>query len=92
MSDLFYPPQATATHSSSFRSTPATSLLKRRHMIVPKVSSQLGSDVAGSTTDFSGTTPSKIYRKPGDMKVIDEQHIEEVISKAPAATHSMLKV
>jgi hypothetical protein len=27
-----------------------------------------------------------------ESKLFDDQHIEEVISKAPAAAHSMLKV
>lgn len=61
-------------------------------MIAPKASSQLGSDIEASTTNISGTTTTKSFKKQGESKVFDEQHIEEAISKAPIATHSMLKV
>ena len=61
-------------------------------MIAPKASSQLGSDIEASITNISGTTTTKSFKKQGESKVFDEQHIEEAISKAPIATHSMLKV
>ncbi len=80
------------THSSSLRTTPSKLLTKRRHMIAPKASSQLGSDALASMTNISATATTKNYKKPSESKVLDDQQIEEAISKAPIATHSMLKV
>jgi hypothetical protein len=80
------------TNSSSLHSVPATVATKRRHMIAPKASSELGSDGIASTTNITGTTTTKSYKKTVDSKLFNDQHIEEAISKAPAAAHSMLKV
>ena len=74
-------------HSNS-----ATLSRKRRRMIAPKASSQLGSDAVVSATNISETTTTKSYKKPTESKVFDDQQIEQAISKAPIATHSMLKV
>lgn len=43
-------------------------------------------------TNISGTATIKSYKKPLDSRAFDDQQLEEVIAKAPAATHSMLKV
>lgn len=51
----------------------------------------LGSDAFASTTNITGTGTTKSLKKP-DSKVFVDQHIEEVIAKAPTAAHSMLKV
>lgn len=91
LSDLFYPPQ-TATKSTSFQSTPVPALARRPPKVPTKASSQLGSDALISTTNITETATTKSYKKPPDSKMFDEQHIEEVIAKAPAAAHSMLKV
>lgn len=67
--------------------------MARRPPKVPtKVSSQLGSDAMVSTANITETATTKSFKKPLDSKMFDEQHIEEVISKAPTAAHSMLKV
>ena len=58
-------------------------------MLAPKASSQLGSDALASTTNITETTKST---KKNESKLFDEQHIENVISKAPAAVQTMLKV
>jgi hypothetical protein len=80
------------TNSSSIYHTSITSTTKRRHMIAPKASSQLGSDAVTSATYISETTTTKSYKKPAESKVVNDQHIEEAISKAPIGTQSMLKV
>ncbi|CAF3267394.1 unnamed protein product [Rotaria socialis] len=90
LSDLFYPPQIDA-HSSYLDSTPATITRKHRYMPAPKASSQLGSDALASTTNLTGTPTTKSYRKPTESKLFDDMDVEEAISKAPAAAHSMLK-
>jgi hypothetical protein len=66
--------------------------MKHRKVIAPKASSQLGSDAMASTANISETETTKSYKKPLEPKVFDDQHIEEVIAKAPVATHSILKV
>jgi hypothetical protein len=58
-------------------------------VIAPKASSQLGSDALASTTNITETTKST---KKIESKLFDEQHVEDVISKAPVAVQSMLKV
>jgi hypothetical protein len=66
---------------------------KRQRMIAPKASSQLGSDAIASTTNMTPTTTTtKSHKKPAESKVLDDQQLEEAISKAPVATHSILKV
>ncbi len=80
------------THSSSLHTTPVNLPTKRRHVIGPKASSQLGSDAIASMTNITGTTTTKSSKKPTESKVFDDQHVEEAISKAPIATHAMLKV
>jgi hypothetical protein len=79
------------TNSSSLNPTPVTITSKRRRMIAPKASSQLGSDALASTTNITDTTTTKSLKKI-ESKLFDDQHIEEIISKAPVAAHSMLKV
>lgn len=54
-----------------------------------KASSQLGSDAYASTTNITETTKST---KKIESKLFDDQHIEDIISKAPVAAQSMLKV
>ncbi|CAF2314905.1 unnamed protein product [Rotaria sp. Silwood2] len=90
LSDLFHPSQMD-TNSSYFDSSPAVVTKKPRHILAPKASSQLGSDVLASMTNVSATTNTKSFKKPTESKVFDDQQIEEAISKAPMATHSMLK-
>ncbi|CAF1232293.1 unnamed protein product [Rotaria sordida] len=90
LSDLFHPSQMD-THSSYFDSSPTVVTKKPRHIIAPKASSQLGSDAVVSLTNISSTTATKSSKKPTDSKVFDDHQIEEAISKAPMATHSMLK-
>jgi len=80
------------TNSSSVYPTSITSTTKHRRIIAPKASSQLGSDAITSTSYISETTTTKSYKKPVESKVVDDQHIEEAISKAPIGTQSMLKV
>lgn len=58
-------------------------------MVAPKASSQLGSDALASTTNITETTKST---KKVESKLFDDQHIENVISKAPTAVQTMLKV
>lgn len=91
LSDLFYTTQMD-TNSSPFDSTPVTLTRKNRRVIAPKASSQLGSDAITSTTNITMTASTKSYKKAGESKVFDDQHIEETISKAPFAAHSMLRV
>jgi hypothetical protein len=91
LSDLFYRPQLTAK-SSSAHSTPVPSKIKNRRVIAPKASSQLGSDAVVSTANISETATPKSYKKPLEPKVLVDQQIEELIAKAPPATHAMLKV
>ena len=59
--------------------------------MAPKASSQLGSDALASSTNLTETATTKSIKKM-DSKLFDDQHIEDVISKAPVAAHSMLKV
>jgi hypothetical protein len=61
-------------------------------MNLTKTSSQLGSDTITSLTSISETTITKTYKKTAESKLYDDQLVEEVISKAPLATHAMLKV
>ncbi|CAF2413865.1 unnamed protein product [Rotaria sp. Silwood2] len=90
LSDLFYSVQI-QTSSSSANVTPATTTItKHRRAMAPKISSQIGSDALASSTNITGTTTTKSVRK-AESKLFDDQHIEEVISKAPVAAHSMLK-
>ncbi|CAF0994598.1 unnamed protein product [Rotaria sordida] len=92
LSGLFYSVQI-PTSSSSANVTPATTTTtttKQRRIMAPKISSQLGSDALASSTNMTGTTTTKSMKKI-ESKLFDDQHIEEVISKAPIAAHSMLK-
>jgi hypothetical protein len=43
-------------------------------------------------TNVTGTITTKSYKKAGDSKIFDDQNVEEAISKAPVATHALLKV
>jgi hypothetical protein len=86
---MYYPIHVQTTNSSPYP-TPAT-ISSKRQRIAPKASSQLGSDAIGSTTNITETTTTKSLKKV-ESKLFDDQHIEEIISKAPAAAHSMLKV
>ena len=52
----------------------------------------MDSDILASTTNITGTTTTKSFKKATDSQVFDDHHIEEVISKAPLAAHSILKV
>jgi hypothetical protein len=58
-------------------------------MLAPKASSQLGSDAMASTTNITGTTKST---KKLESKLFDDQHVEDIIGKAPVAAQSILKV
>ncbi|CAF0848591.1 unnamed protein product [Rotaria sp. Silwood1] len=90
LSGLFYSVQI-QTSSSSVNLTPAsTTITKHRRTLAPKVTSQVGSDAFASSTNITGTTTTKSIRKL-ESKLFDDQHIEELISKAPVAAHSMLK-
>ncbi len=77
------------TNDSTPFTTPAMIRTRRRRIIVPKVSSQLGSDAMASTTNITDTTKST---KKLETKIFDDQHIEDIISKAPVAAQSILKV
>ncbi|CAF1551381.1 unnamed protein product [Adineta steineri] len=90
LAELFQPPRMT-TKSSSTQSIPLISSTKRRNINQSKLSSQFGSDAVASTTNMSETTTTKSHKKPSESKIYDDQQIEEVISKAPVATHAMLK-
>jgi len=70
-------------------STPPAIKVKRRRFIAPKVSSQLGSDAFASMTNITDTTRSM---KKIESKLFEDQHVEDMISKAPFAAQSMLKV
>jgi hypothetical protein len=91
LSDLYYQSRID-THSSSFHTPPTTSSTKHRQKIALKASSQLGSDAVTSMTNVTGTITTKSYKKAGDSKIFDDQNVEEAISKAPVATHALLKV
>lgn len=71
--------------------TPVSIKAKRRRFIAPKASSQLGSDTFASTTNITETTRS-LKKEKAESKLFDDQHIEDIISKAPVAAQSMLKV
>jgi len=45
-----------------------------------------------SITSISEITTTKTYKKTAESKLYDDQLVEDVISKAPLATHAMLKV
>jgi hypothetical protein len=72
--------------SDLFQRTSTAITAKRRRMILPKVSSQFGSDTLRSTT-----TVTKGMRKV-ESRLFDDQYIEQIISKAPVAARAMLKV
>ncbi|UJR25599.1 hypothetical protein I4U23_006943 [Adineta vaga] len=90
LSELFGPLRM-VTNSSSTQSIPLTTNTKRRPMNLSKTSSQFGSDFVASTTNMSETGTGKSQKKINESKVHDDQQIEEVISKAPLATHAILK-
>ncbi|CAF0786639.1 unnamed protein product [Adineta ricciae] len=75
-----------------FQRTSTAVTAKHRRVVAPKGLSQFGSDTFRSLTNGteSTTTVTKSIRK-AESKIFDEQHIEEIIAKAPAASHSMLK-
>ncbi len=59
-------------------------------MIAPKASSQLGSDAFASSTNITETTGKSM--KKAELKLFDDQRIEDVVSKAPVAAQTILKV
>ena len=69
-----------------------TTTAKRPPKVPTKSPSQLGTETLVSTTNITETATTKSYKKLVDTRPFDDQHIEEVIAKAPAAAHSMLKV
>ncbi|CAF1310301.1 unnamed protein product [Adineta steineri] len=77
--------------SDLFQRTSTAITPKRRRMNVPKLSSQFGSDTLHSMTNISEVTGATKTTKRSESKLFDEHHIEEMISKAPAAAHAMLK-
>jgi hypothetical protein len=77
------------TNGSTTHTTRGTITTRRRRMIAPKASSQLGSDAIASTTNATDMTKST---KKIESKLFDDQHIEDMISKAPVAAQSILKV
>lgn len=76
-----------------FQRTSTALTPKPRRVAPPKISSRLGSDTLRSLTNMSESTATvtKSLRKT-ESKLFDDQHIEEIIAKAPAAAHAMLKV
>ncbi|CAF3344293.1 unnamed protein product [Rotaria socialis] len=90
LSGLFYSVQLQTSSSSANFTKTTTSASKARRLIAPKVSSQIGSDAFASTTNITATTTTKSLKKLESKSFVD-QHIEEVIAKAPIAAHSMLK-
>ncbi len=61
-------------------------------MILPKMSSQFGSDSRQSATNLTETTTVTKGMRKAESRLFDDQYIEQIISKAPVAAHSMLKV
>jgi len=61
-------------------------------MILPKVSSQFGSDSRRSTINLTETTTVTKGMRKAESRLFDDQYIEQIISKAPVAAHAMLKV
>ncbi|UJR23318.1 hypothetical protein I4U23_026332 [Adineta vaga] len=75
-----------------FQRTSTINTSKNRRVVAPKGLSHFGSDTLQSMTNITESTATltKSIRK-AESKIFDDQHIEEIISKAPAAAHSMLK-
>lgn len=65
---------------------------KRRNFLAPQASSELGSETAGSTSYFSGTTLSQAMQNQSEPRSIQNVRVEDTISKAPPAAHALLKV
>jgi hypothetical protein len=81
--------QTSRTTKSSPFPSPVPIIKKRRRILAPHASSQLGSDTFASTTNITETTKST--KKP-ESKIFEDQRTEDVISKAPVAVQTMLKV
>ena len=77
-----------ATGSTLPNQSSAALLAKRRRVNMRKVLPEL--DRAASPNVIE--TVVKKSSKKNDPKLFDDQHVEDVISKAPVAAHSMLKV
>jgi hypothetical protein len=56
------------------------------------MSSQFGSDSRQSATNLTETTTVTKGMRKAESRLFDDQYIEQIISKAPVAAHSMLKV
>jgi hypothetical protein len=71
--------------------TSSTSIPRHRRLPVPKESITLLSEDLGSSASILEPMMKKNLKK-NDSKSSDDQHLEEVISRAPLAAHAILKV